>query len=73
MRGQIIPDDLAVFHDEANALQFGDVGDRISSNGDKISKFAGLNRAHAVLPAQHFRSICRDRAEDVERRHAGFM
>ena len=73
MQRKIIPDHLAVFHHESNALELANVGDRISSNGDKISKFTGLNRAHTVLPAQHFRGVCRDGAENVERRHSGVM
>jgi hypothetical protein len=59
--------DLAAFHYESDALQFGNVGDRIASNGNEISKFPGLNRAYAILPAQHFRSIRRDGANNVQR------
>src|SRR5712692_330578 len=73
MRRKIVPHDLAVLHHEANSLELGNVGDRISSNGDEISKFPGLDRAHAVLPAQHFCGVCRDRAKNVERRQAGVM
>ena len=51
MRREVIPYHLAVLHHESNALQLGNVGDRISSNGDEIGKLSGLNRAHAVLPA----------------------
>jgi len=65
MRGKDILDHLAILHHEANALELGNVGDWISSNADEISKFPGLNRAHAILPAQHFRSIRRDGANNV--------
>jgi hypothetical protein len=36
---------LAVFHHESDALEFGDVGDGISRNGDEIGEFARFNRA----------------------------
>ena len=42
---QIIPHHLSVLHHEANALEFGDIGDRISTNGDEISELPVLNRA----------------------------
>jgi hypothetical protein len=42
MRRKIVPDHLAILHYESNSLQFADVGDRISSNGDKIGKLARL-------------------------------
>ena len=45
MRRKIVPDHLAILHYESNSLQFADVGDRISSNGDKIGKLARLTRA----------------------------
>jgi len=36
----IIPDQLAVLHDEANSLQLAYVGKRISSHGHEIREFA---------------------------------
>ena len=71
VRGKIVPDYVATFHHESNPLQLGNVGDRISSNGNEISKFPGFNRAHLVLPAQHFRGIRGDGANHIERRHSG--
>jgi hypothetical protein len=44
---------------KSNALKLGNIGDRISSDGNKISKFPALNPAHAILPAQHFSSAGR--------------
>ncbi|MGA8442938.1 MAG: hypothetical protein WB762_13660 [Candidatus Sulfotelmatobacter sp.] len=41
MRRKVIPDDLAVLHHKSNSLELGNIGDRISSNGNKISKFPG--------------------------------
>jgi hypothetical protein len=54
MRRHVIPHHLAVFHYKSNALKLGNIGDRISGNGNKISEFPGLNRAHTILPAEHF-------------------
>src|SRR5712691_2666990 len=71
MRRKVIPDHLAVLHHKSNSLDLGDIGDRVSSNGNKISKFAGLDRADAVLPAQHLCRIDGDRTNNVERRHSG--
>jgi len=73
MRRKIISDYLAVLHHEANALQFGDVSDRISGNGDKVSEFPGLKSTHAILPAQHFRGVGRDGANDVKWLHPSFV
>jgi hypothetical protein len=39
---------------KSKALKLGNIGDWISSNGNKISKFPTLNRAHAILPAKAF-------------------
>jgi len=61
---------LAVLHDEANWLQLAYVGKRMSSHGHEIREFAGLRHADAVLPTQHFRSICRVGTNDVKRRHS---
>src|SRR4029077_17522901 len=45
MRRKVISNLVAALHHEANALEFGDVGDRISRNGNEIGEFAGFNRA----------------------------
>src|SRR5947208_12647395 len=70
MRPKVIPD-LAVLHHESNSLELGNIIVLISGTGYEISKFPGLDRADAVLPAQHFRCTDGDRANNVERRHSG--
>src|SRR5580692_3706234 len=37
MRRKVVPDQLAVLHHESNSLQLANVGDRISSKGDRLS------------------------------------
>ena len=49
MRRKIISDYLAVLHYEANALQLGNVSDRIPGNGDKVSEFPGLKKNRIVF------------------------
>src|SRR5882762_6030085 len=71
MRREVIPDHLAVLHHKSNSLDLGDIGDRVSSNGNKVSEFAGLDRADAILPAQHFCRIDSDRTNNVQRRYSG--
>src|SRR5438105_5151696 len=73
MRCKIVPDYLPALHHELHTLQLSNVGNRISSDADEIGKFPRLNRPDAILPAQHFCSIRRDCAKDVERRHSGIM
>lgn len=46
VRGKVVPDQFATLHHKANALQFGNVSNGISGNGDEIRKFPGLNSAH---------------------------
>src|SRR5260370_907324 len=70
---KFISHDLAVLHDEANALELSDVGDRIAGDRDQISEFPRLNRADAILPAQHFRGVGRNGTNHVEGGHPGFM
>ena|ERR1700720_4601877 len=53
MRSKVISDQLAILHHEANTLEFGNVGDRVS--GNEIGEFSGFHRARAILPAQHIR------------------
>ena len=73
MLGKIIPDYLALLHHESNTFEFGDVSDWITSDSYKVGKFSWLNRADAILPAQHFRRVCRNCANHVERSHSGLM
>src|SRR5882757_7077307 len=73
VRRKVIPDDLAALHDKANALEFADIGDRISGNRDQIGEFPRLDGAHAILPSQHFRGVCANRAKDIEWRDAAVL
>ena len=73
MRCKVVLNQVATLHHKANALQLGNVGKGIAGNGNEIRKFPGLNSAHAVLPAQHFRGVNGDRANDFERGHSGVM
>ena len=41
MRRKVIPDHVAVLYHESNPLQFRDVGDRVSTDGDEVCKFPG--------------------------------
>src|SRR5262245_50677190 len=62
---KVTSDDAPVLHDESNALELSDVGDRVSGNCDEISKLPRFNRANAVLPPEHFSRINRDGANRV--------
>src|ERR1700730_2091675 len=73
MRREIIPDQLAILHHEANALEFVNVRNGISRNSDEIGEFPRLERAHTILPAQHFRSVRRNRANHVMWLHPSFV
>jgi hypothetical protein len=53
---RIIPDYLAILHDEANSLQLANVGQRIPGHGHEIREFTGLN-----CPTASTRSIRRGR------------
>ena len=57
MREKLISNHLAAFHYKANAFQFANVSDRITGNRNQIGEFPRLNRANAVLPAQHLCGI----------------
>src|SRR5215469_2066767 len=70
VRRKIIADDLAALHHEAHTFEFGDVGDGITADRDEVSEFSGLDRADAILPAQHFRSIDRYGANRIQRRQS---
>jgi hypothetical protein len=61
MRRKVIPYHLAALHHEPNALELCNVRDRITGDGDEVGEFPGLHPAHAVLPAQHFCGVRRDR------------
>src|SRR5437660_8350544 len=65
MRRKVVPNYLPVLHYKFNALQLGNVGNRISGNGYEIGKFPRLNRADAILPAQHFRDVGRNGTNNV--------
>src|ERR1700730_4458566 len=73
MRREIIPDQLAILHHEANALEFMNVRNGISQNSDEIGEFPRLDGAHPVLPAQHFRSVGRNGANHVKWLHPGIV
>jgi hypothetical protein len=62
MWSKLIPDNLATLHHEPNSLQLGDVCDGIAGDRDEIGKLGRLDRADAVLPTQHFRSVRRNGA-----------
>src|SRR5215469_6050003 len=68
---QVIPHDLAILHNKANALELGDVGDGIARDSDEICKFSRLDCPDAVCPAQHFCRIDSDGTNHIERRHSG--
>src|SRR5690349_20133862 len=70
MRLKVVADDLAVFHDTADAFEFSDVGDGVAGDGDEIGESPWFNRTHAVLPTEHFRGVCRNRADNVKRGHS---
>jgi hypothetical protein len=42
----------AAFHDPEDALQLGDVGERVVADGDDVGEFAVLEGADAILPAE---------------------
>ena len=67
---EIIPHHLTIFHDKANALKLGDVSEGIAGNCDQVGKFARLDGANAILPAQHFGGITGYGANHVKCRHS---
>ena len=71
MWSTLIPDNLPTLHHEPNSLQLGDVCDGIAGDRDEIGKLVRLDRADAALPTQHFRSVRRNGANNIERRHSG--
>ena len=48
------PDDFAGLHHELYALEFGDVGKRITRNGDQIGELSFLHRSDVFLPSEDF-------------------
>src|SRR6516165_8840651 len=73
MRQKLIANDLPALHYESDAFEFANISDRIAGNGDDVGEFSAFDGAHAVLPAQHFCSGRRDRANHVERGHSSLM
>jgi hypothetical protein len=53
MRRKVTPDHLAIPHRKSNSLDLDDIGDRVSSNSSKISKFPGIDpsRCGPACPA----------------------
>jgi hypothetical protein len=49
MRREVIPDHLAVLHHEANALELGNLGERIAPNSNEITKFPRLKQHIPLL------------------------
>src|SRR5437868_5305573 len=68
--GQIVTHYFAVLHHKANALQFGDIRQRVPANCDKVCEFPGLNRTNAVLPAQPLCRMDGDGTNDIEGGHS---
>lgn len=67
MRRQFIPDHLAVLHHEANALELGYVGDRISATATRSANFPGLMAPMwSCLPNNFCRAGC-EGANHMER------
>jgi tetraacyldisaccharide 4'-kinase len=62
--------DLPALHDEAHALQFGHVGERVARHGDEIRRLARRERADVGL-TQVLGGDDRGRADRLDRRHAG--
>ena len=50
-------DDLAVFHDEGDALEGTDVGERVALHGDDIGVEAGLELADGVGPVEQLGAV----------------
>src|ERR1700694_1157480 len=71
VRWKIVADHVPVFHNKPNALEFGDIGDRISRNGDEIRKFTRLAWTDAVRPAQHLGRVRSNRTNHIEGRQSG--
>src|SRR5262245_41242611 len=49
-----VANDLAAFHHEPHALQFGDVRQRIAGDGDQVGVLALVNRSKAIQPSHDF-------------------
>src|SRR5580704_3686128 len=63
---KIIPYYLAPLHYEADVLQFRNICDGVPGDADQIGKLPWLNRAHSVLPSQHFGSVNRDGTNHIK-------
>src|SRR5450755_337522 len=53
----LVLDYFAAFHHEPDVFERGDVGDRISVNGDDVCEFAGLECAYAIGPAKEIGGV----------------
>ena len=53
LTSQIILDDLSALHHKLNALEFGDVLQRVPGNGDDIGVLTLFERTDPILPSQH--------------------
>src|ERR1700691_1395969 len=63
----IVPDNLPALHHKLDALQFGDIGQRVPGDGDQIGVFTLVDRTDAILPTQRL-GIDRGGALDGARR-----
>src|SRR4029077_16346976 len=52
-RCEIVPDHLSGLHHEPHALELADVLEWVRSDGHEVGELTGLNRADAILPAEH--------------------
>ena len=50
-------DDLAVFHDEGDALEGADIGERVALHGDHVGVEAGLELADGVGPVEQLGAV----------------
>ncbi len=71
--GEVVPDDFAALHHEADALKLGDVGQRVGGDGDEVGVLAGGEGADTVLPSQGLGVHCRRGLESARRSHAGAL
>src|SRR5215470_17192303 len=68
---KIVSNYYAILHHESNALQFGDIRQRIPADRDNICKLARFDCPNTVLPSQHFCSIDCYGPNHIEGRHPG--
>src|SRR2546426_10629993 len=70
-RGSGALDDLAADHDVDDALQLGDVLERVALDRDDVGELAGLEGSDPVVPAQRLRGDAGPGLDRLHRRHAG--